>query len=162
MPYPVRPLINAAELMMVVPLGGRTHPRDGSLLSWSAHLLVSWLMDALFAQITHLVVAAVIGMQELARGFTKGKFVTSFLLQKSKYCAIMLKYFSPNRFPVTLLCALTLDSFLNRLRKLMKQGKNSLMLRQFCHLSFLVLKTEKRKRLSYPFRNSRWVTRFTL
>lgn len=37
---PVGPLINAAELMMVVPLGGRTHPRD------------------------------VIGMQELARGFT--------------------------------------------------------------------------------------------
>jgi len=37
---PVGPLINAAELMMVVPLGGRTHPRD------------------------------VIGLQELARGFT--------------------------------------------------------------------------------------------
>ncbi|PWZ25238.1 Nuclear pore complex protein NUP155 [Zea mays] len=37
------------------------------------------------------------------------------------------------------------DSFLCRLRKLMKQGKNSLMLRQFRHLSFLVLKTEKRK-----------------
>jgi hypothetical protein len=34
-------------------------------------------MDALFAQITHLVVAAVIDMEELARGFTKGKFVTS-------------------------------------------------------------------------------------
>ena len=30
---PVGPLINAAELMMVVPLGGRTHPRDGNLLS---------------------------------------------------------------------------------------------------------------------------------
>jgi hypothetical protein len=35
-------------------------------------------MDALFAQITHLIVAAVISMHELARGFTKGKFVTSF------------------------------------------------------------------------------------
>lgn len=28
---PVGPVINAAELMMVVPLGGRTHPRDGNL-----------------------------------------------------------------------------------------------------------------------------------
>jgi hypothetical protein len=27
---PVGPVINAAELMMVVPLGGRTHPRDGT------------------------------------------------------------------------------------------------------------------------------------
>jgi hypothetical protein len=29
---PVGPVINAAELMMVVPLGGRTHPRDGNLI----------------------------------------------------------------------------------------------------------------------------------
>lgn len=69
----------------------------------------------------------------------------------------MLKYFSPDRFPVTLLWVLTLDAFLYRLRKLTKRGKNSLMLRRFRHLSFLVLKTEKRKRLSYPFRNLRWV-----
>jgi len=30
---PVGPVINAAELMMVVPLGGRTHPRDGNLIN---------------------------------------------------------------------------------------------------------------------------------
>lgn len=29
---PVGPVINAAELMMIVPLGGRTHPRDGNLI----------------------------------------------------------------------------------------------------------------------------------
>jgi hypothetical protein len=33
MPYPVRLLINVTELMMVVSLGGRTHPIDGNLLS---------------------------------------------------------------------------------------------------------------------------------
>lgn len=69
----------------------------------------------------------------------------------------MPKQFSAVRFSFTLLCALTLDAFFFRLRKLTKQGKNSLMLRRFRHHSFLVLKTEKRKRLSYPFRNSRWV-----
>jgi hypothetical protein len=36
---PVGPVINAAEIMMVVPLGGRTHPRDGNypIVQCSSH-----------------------------------------------------------------------------------------------------------------------------
>lgn len=44
---PVGPVINAAELMMVVPLGGRTHPRDGNLI---ISLLVDLAIDPSFAR----------------------------------------------------------------------------------------------------------------
>jgi hypothetical protein len=127
-------------------------------------IIMLWT-KTLFLSCSDVMYRCFFGCNEHSDVVITSAFVNSlhhFLLQKGKYCAIMLKYFSPDRFPATLLCALTLDSFLYRLRKLMKQGKNSLMLRQFRHLSFLVLKTEKRKRLSYPFRNSRWVTGFTL
>jgi len=50
-----------------------------------------------------------------------------------------------------------IDAFLCRLKKLTKQGRNSLMQRRFHRLNFLVLRTEKRKRLNYPFKNMRCV-----
>jgi hypothetical protein len=68
---PVGPVINAAELMMIVPLGGRTHPRDGNLIS----ALSITMFDSLFLCSQDLIskrihlLAAVIGMEALARGF---------------------------------------------------------------------------------------------
>lgn len=45
---PVGPVINAAEVMMVVPLGGRTHPRDGNKIRSMQQQLPCAMADSAF------------------------------------------------------------------------------------------------------------------